>query len=607
MTDKQPGFLRRFFGRVGSVISWVRVAFINTAFLIFLIIFATVIFKSAPVVDIQEGSALLIAPNGVIVEQEAVLDPLTTLLQSTSEDDGETSVWDIVESIKEATDDPRISAIILKLDGVVGMGLVKAEEIARALQAFKATDRPVIAYGEYYNQSTYRLASEADEIYMHPMGAVFISGFEVYRNYFKELLDTLLVDFHVFRVGEFKSALEPYFRNDMSEEAKRANQHWLDNLWANYLTTVSERRNLADDRIQTLVDNMDTELAAVSGDTAALSIKVGLVDEILSRPEMEDMLVERFGQSEDGGANLVGMQAYLQERRMSRLPNDSPRIAVIVAQGEIVDGESLPGAVGGDTLAHQIQRAMDDTRVEALVLRVDSPGGSVFASEVIREQLQRFKASDKPLVVSMSSLAASGGYWIAANADKILASEQTLTGSIGIFGAMPTLQRGLSKLGVNTDGIGTTKLAGAGRIDMPMNPVASASIQQSIEFGYRRFLDIVAEGRQMSVEQADELARGRVWTGGDALQKGLIDAVGGLDDALQTAADLAEIETYKAKWIYPERSFIESLTHAMNVQQADLVDALLGRFGAQWAALQVPYLMIDPRQQFALCTECALP
>lgn len=607
MTEQKKGIIRRFFGGIGRAISWLRVVMLNLVFVVFLIVFLTAIFKSAPVIDVQEGSALLIAPRGVIVEQQTVLDPLTSLMQSANEEESETRLWDIVDAIDEATLDPRISAVILKLDGVVGLGLVKAEEIARAVQAFKATDRPVIAYGEYYSQSTYRLASEADEIYMHPMGVVFMSGFDVYRNYFKSLLDSLLVDFHIFRVGEYKSALEPYIRDDMSDEAKRANQRWLDGLWSGYKSTVGERRNISPDRLQQMIDGVDSELKKVSGNTAAMAVSTGLVDEILSRPEMEDMLVERFGEAEDGGANLIPMNAYLQERRMASLPVDGERIGVIVAQGEIIDGDSMPGAVGGDSLAHQIQRAESDDSVKALVLRVDSPGGSVFASEVIREQLLRFKATGKPLVVSMSSLAASGGYWIAADADKILASEQTLTGSIGIFGAMPTIQRGLSKLGVNTDGLGTTAMAGAGRLDLPMNPLAAATIQQSIEFGYQRFLEIVAEGRNMTTEDVDSIARGRVWTGRDALEKGLVDAHGGLQDALAVAAELAELEQYETKWISPEMSFLESLTHVLNVRQADLLDSVLGRVGMQWAALQTPYLLVDPRQQFVLCTECASP
>ena len=607
MTDKQPGMIRRTFAAIGRVISWLRVALINLAFVVFLVVFLTAIFKSAPQIDVQDGAALLIAPSGVIVEQKTVLDPLTTLMQSGADDDGETLLWDIVDAIDEATLDPRISAIVLKLDGVVGMGLVKAEEIARALADFKATDRPVIAYAEYYEQSTYRLASEADEIYMHPMGMVYMPGFAVYRNYYKELLDNVLIDFHVFRVGEYKSALEPFMRDSMSDAAKQANQRWLDGLWSNYKETISQQRSLADGRLQDMIDSIDKELASVGGDTGALAVSSGLVDELITRVEAEDMLVERFGESLEGGANLIAMHAYLQERNMTKLPSQAPKIAVVVAAGEIVDGESLPGAVGGDTLADQIQQAENDDDVKALVLRVDSPGGSVFASEVIREQVLRFKASGRPLVVSMSSLAASGGYWIAANADKIIASSQTLTGSIGIFGAMPTIQRSLSKLGVSTDGVGTTAMAGSGRIDMPMNPIFAASIQQSIEYGYRSFLEIVADGRGMTTEQVDGLARGRVWTGADALQAGLVDATGGLVDAMAAAADLAELEDYETLWIRPEMTFFEAFTQALEVKQGDVVKAALGRLGQHWAALQTPYLLLDPRDQFALCTDCATP
>ncbi len=605
MTEPKKGIIRRFFSALFKTISWLRVALINLLFVVFFVVFITAIMNNAPVVDIEEGSVLLIAPEGVVVEEASVLDPIEAIL-ATQDEDVETRLWDITTAIKEAASDKRIAALVLKLDGLSGLGMVKAEEIARALQVFKQAGKPVISYGEYYSQANYYLSAQADEVFMNPMGGVLLQGFGVYRNFFKSLLDTLKVNFHVFRVGEYKSALEPFMRDTMSEEAKQANLHWLNQVWNGYLTSIAEARNLNVETLATTIEHSDEALREVNGDAAALAIKMGLVDDLFDRPSMEEELINRFGESADGGLKAVSMRAYLNQHIMSVQESSDPEIAVIVAQGEIIDGESVPGAVGGDSLADLIQRASEDDSIHALVLRVDSPGGSVTASEVIRKELQRFQASGKPVVISMSSLAASGGYWIAAGADKIFADANTITGSIGIFGAIPTLEESLSHVGVSTDGVGTTPLANAFRIDMPMNPMAASLIQQNIEFGYRQFLEIVASGRAMDVEQVDAIARGRVWTGFDALEKGLVDGNGGLDDALQAAAEIAELgDNYKPKWIRPEMAPLQALVDGFLNAQSDVLMSWVKGFGLQSLALKQAWLLQDPRHRYVLCAECA--
>jgi protease-4 len=488
------------------------------------------------------------------------------------------------------------------------MGLVKADEIAIALKAFKSSGKPVIAYSEYYSQNTYYLASQADEIYMNPMGGVMLQGFGVYRNYFKNLLDTLKIKFHVFRVGEYKSALEPFMRNDMSESAKQANLDWLQRVWESYLDTIAQARHLSAAELQRSVDNFDAVMQSVNGDAGLMATKLGLVDELFDRPSMEEVLLNRFGESINGGPKLLPMHAYLMQHKMTVSGSSLPKVAVVVAQGEIIDGDSVPGAVGGDSLAALIQKAEKDDDVRAMVLRIDSPGGSVFASEVIRRELARFQASGKPLVISMSSLAASGGYWISAGADKIFASDKTLTGSIGIFGAIPTLEDSLQSIGVNTDGVGTSKLANAYRVDMPMNPVAASIIQQGIEFGYRQFLDIVAQGRGMTVEEVDHVARGRVWTGSHALEKGLVDANGQLDAALDAAAELAELgDQYEAKWIRPVMTPWEAFMESIVQAKQDGFEVLLKNMSFGALALKQPWYLKDPRHSYVLCTDCSSP
>lgn len=607
MTEPKKGFIRRFFSGLFKAIGWLRVALLNIFFVVFLVVVIATLMHSAPVIEVEENSVLLIAPQGSIVEEKTVLAPLDAIIAA-QEEETETRLWDIVDAINAASDDSRIAAIVLKLDAVTNLGLVKADEIANALNNFKNSGKPVISYSEYYSQNTYYLASQADEIYMNPMGGVILQGFGVYRNYFKSLLDTIKVKFHVFRVGEYKSALEPFMRNDMSEAAKQANLEWLQRVWDGYVKTVADARHLDPVELQNSVDNIDKAMQDVQGDSGLLATKLGFVDDLYDRPAMEEMLLNRFGESINGGPKLLPMHAYLMQHRMTIATSTYPKVAVVVAQGEIIDGDSVPGAVGGDTLAALIQKAEQDDDVRAMVLRVDSPGGSVFASEVIRRELQRFQASGKPLVISMSSLAASGGYWISAGADKIIAADKTLTGSIGIFGAIPTLEESLQTLGVSTDGIGTTKMANAFRIDMPMNPIASSMVQQGIEFGYRQFLTIVSQGRDMSVDDVDKVARGRVWTGSHALEHGLVDANGLFQEAVTAAAELAELgDQFDVKWIRPVMSPIEAIMESVVQSKTNGFNIMLKNMGLDALVLKQPWYLQDPRHSYVLCTDCSSP
>lgn len=608
MTDQQAGPMRRIFSRFWSGVTWLRVSLSNFLFLA-VIVLLIVVLSGDKVEPLPKDAALTIAPQGFVVDQLTYVDPLSKLFNSNSAAGMETLLRDITDAIDYARDDDNINSIVLRLDGVLGIGTSKSQEIATSLKAFKDAGKKVFAVSEFYSQGQYLLASHADEIYVDPLGGVALRGFGIYRNYFKQALDKLHVNFHVFRVGTFKSAMEPFMRDDMSEEAKQANRQWLESLWSDYTETVASQREISVDSINDYINNIDEHLQSNQGDMSATAMRFGLVDGIKNRVELEAYLKQEVGVNDKGDLRTVDMYDYLFHHDGLKLPKQGPKIAVLVAKGEILDGDQPTGSVGGDSLAKLIRIAKDDEQTKAVVLRVDSPGGSVFASELIRTELQALQAAGKPLVVSMGSMAASGGYWISAGADEIWATPSTLTGSIGIFGAFPTFERGLDKLGVHTDGVGTTELANAYRVDMPMNPIAVNAIQQSIEFGYRRFLNIVAEGREMTEPDVDNIAQGRVWVGRDALENGLVDKLGYLPEAIASAAQMAQLSDYEVEYVEKGLSPMEQVLNELpplgqigHSPMLQSLDSWLGRIGGGIASV---LRFNDPRNTYAFCEDCA--
>ncbi|HEY4751062.1 MAG TPA: signal peptide peptidase SppA [Steroidobacteraceae bacterium] len=516
-------------------------------------------------------AALLLAPEGTLVEQLSG-EPLERALQEARGDEhAETLLWDLTDSIHAAAGDSRIQVLALDLEKFEGGSQPSLAEFAAALREFRASGKKVIAYGTELTQERYYLAAQADEIYLDPMGFVLIDGYDRYRTYLKDALDKLGVDINVFRVGAFKSAVETYTRTSMSPEDREESRAYLGAMWTSYQEAVTRARKLAPDALAKYVESLSKTVPAAGGDAARVALESGLVTAVKTRLQAEQRLIGLVGEDAVSGSfKSVSLSDYLRyARTQAKLRADSkPRIGVIVASGEILDGEQPPGTVGGESTARLIRQARLDKEVKALVLRVDSPGGSVMASEQIYRELLALKAAGKPLVVSMSGYAASGGYYISAPADEIWASPATLTGSIGIFAIIPTVDRTLGKIGVSVDGVGTTALSGALRIDRPMGEEARALLQSEVSRGYDEFLERVSSGRNKTREQIDSIAQGHVWAGTDAHRLGLVDQLGSFNDALKAAARRAKLTDYAPEFIEPELTWTEQLALALKSRLA---------------------------------------
>lgn len=549
-------FIFRFFDNVRKTLQ----------LLLLLFIFVFIIAALAKTgVRVPDSAALVLSPAGVIVEQIEG-DPLERALAEI-EGNGvrQTLLNDITDSLEAAAEDDRIKAVVLELNDLEGGGLAKLQAIARGIRRVQAANKPVLAVGDGFTQAQYYLAAQADDIYMHPLGTLYIDGFEYYRTYFRRAIEKLKIDLNVFRVGEYKSFVEPFMRDDMSVEDKEASRRWLDALWSAYQRDVTTARGLDADSLDNYANGFLEHVEAAGGDTARAALNAGLVDHLTGRQAFRNKLIELVGESdtESGNYRRIGFRDYLKNVRTEAGSEErAENVGVLVAAGEIVDGEAPLGTIGGNSLAALIDKVARDPSIKALVLRVDSPGGSMFASEVVFEQLQNLKALGKPLVVSMSSVAASGGYYIAMPADEIWASESTITGSIGVGALVPTFQRGLDSLGINVDGIGTTDLTGQFRIDRELGDDARQLLQMTVEDAYRIFVSKVADQRSMSFDRANFLARGRVWIGSDAFELGLVDQLGGLDDAIESAAGRAGLVEgeYGIKYIEQELTLREWLT-----------------------------------------------
>ncbi|MEK6806849.1 MAG: signal peptide peptidase SppA [Pseudomonadota bacterium] len=558
-------------------------------------------------VQVEDNVALAINPVGDLVDT-LDQDPSQLFIDELSgEGPSQVRVRDLTEALEAAAKDPRIALAVLRLDKIGAIGTAQAEEIAAAVKTFRAAGKKVQAWAPYYGQTEYLLAAHADQISVDPFGAVLVEGYAAYGNYIKDALDKLGVQMHVFRVGEYKSAVEPFLRNDMSAEAKQANLEWLTDLWSEYTRTVSAQRKLLPADIERYVAEAPEGLKQAGGDGALYAKNARLVDLTETLEQFRERVGKTVGMDEDSDSfRQVHYSEYLdvtrRERELSQA--DAATVSMVVVQGEIVDGESEPGLAGGDTVSDLLREARDDDEVRAVVLRVDSPGGSVFASEQIRREVEAIRKAGKPVVVSMSTLAASGGYWISMDADEIWAHETTLTGSIGIFGLLPTLEKPLQKLGIHTDGVGTTPLAGAFRLDRPLSPQVQSLVQSEIEHGYRRFIEGVARGRKLPLEKVDPIARGRVWSGQDAKAIGLVDHFGGLDQAILAAAKRAGIESnYKVEEITPE--FEPPIQALLRLFGQGQLHSLLSKISEPLPALQQALHSLrwvrGPRAAYAHC------
>ncbi|MEM8934143.1 MAG: signal peptide peptidase SppA, partial [Acidobacteriota bacterium] len=537
-----------------------------------------------PAVIVPQDAALVVAPQGLLVE-ELSGDPVErALAEALDQPVLEVLVQDVVDAIVAAKDDDRIQALYLDVGGLFGGGLDKLHRIRAAILDFKAAGKSVIAVGDGFEKTGYLLASAADEIHLNPMGIVLLDGYGRFRMYHHEGIERLGIDWNVFKVGDFKSAVEPFLRDDMSDEAEEANLAYLDDLWDSYLETVSEARGRSVDELRSGIVDLTQQLTAVDGDTARLALDSGLVDQLSDRIAIRSRMAELVA-ADDDGFRQIDMDDYLEAIGDARYtyPQAGEGVAVVVASGTILDGDHPPGTIGGDSTARLIRRAREDANTKAIVLRVDSGGGSAFASEVIRNELATAQADGLPVVVSMGTLAASGGYWISTSSDEIWASPDTLTGSIGIFGMFPTYQRPLAEhLGTRVDGVGTTWLAGALRPDRALDPRAGDLIQKVIDKGYEDFLVRVADAREMTTEAVDDVAQGRIWSGEDAHERGLVDQLGDLDQAIASAARLAELgDGYAVRTVAPELDpfdqLLVDLTAGATAHLGPTVGQVLGR------------------------------
>lgn len=595
-----------------------RAVIFNLLFL-FLLLLLISPWLPQPQLPVPSQTALLLNPAGVLVEQKSTLTPANQLFSEATgaNDSGEVLLQDMLDAIALAANDERISAMVIVTDWFQGGGFSQLRDIGNAIQKFRGSGKKVYAWGGSFTQAQYYLASQADEIILNPLGAVELEGFGAWQLYYHEALEKLGVKAHVFRVGDFKAAVEPYERNDMSPEANANYSQLLNELWTLYLNDISSRRQISANLITDYINHMDVHLAEHNGDSAVLAQDLGLVDRISARPQSVSYLREAIGADGDSFRN-IGFETYLARARITNAPtNTTNQIGVIVASGEIQDGDAPPGTVGSDTMLSLIQEARNNDRIKALVLRIDSPGGGVFASEVIREELLAFKATKRPLVISMGSVAASGGYWISTPADEIWAGAATITGSIGIYGVALTFEDSFAKLGITADGVGTTELSGTDAIGRPLSDLVINSQQHVIENGYERFLGLVGDSRRMTRDEVDVVAQGQIWTGQTALALNLVDHLGNLEEAVAAAARLANIENYQTFLLETQLSPFQQLVRevlnntGIKALLTGMQETLLPGASSELLLLKDMRTRLasllrynDPRESYVHCMEC---
>jgi len=559
--------IAKIFNGIWTGINFSRRLVLNLLFLLLVIFFIAALFSGEDELIVKDGSVLRLNLNGPIVEEKTYTDPVEAAISdatSGSEAPSEILLDDVVEVIDEAAKDERISVLLLDLQEMPKAHLNKLKQITDAVDRFKQAGKKVIATGYYYTQAQYYIASHADEVAMHPYGSVAIEGYGMYPLYFKDALEKLEVTQHIFRVGTFKSAVEPFIRNDMSDAAKEANRVWLGALWSEYKHDVAAVRPFDESNFDETMDVYLEKMKAANGDAGKYALDHQWVDSLKTSQQIRQQLIDLVGTDEDGKTfKQVSFREYLSLVKPP-MEFDNPmseKVAVVVAKGTIVDGERKAGEIGGDSTAALLRKARLDDKVKAVVLRIDSGGGSMFASEVIRAEVLALKAAGKPVIASMSSVAASGGYWIASAANEIWAAPSTITGSIGVFGTFMTFEKTLSKIGVYSDGVATTEMAGFS-ITRPLDEKMGQVIQMSVEEAYGRFLNVVAQARNMTPEQVDKIAQGRVWIASQAQELGLIDKLGNKQDAIEAAAKLAKIKYYDVKTIKqdlsPQEKMIQS-------------------------------------------------
>lgn len=613
--------VRPIFSYLWKIINGTRKFILNLIFFIILAVFITSAFQGEDTIDVPDNGILVLNPNGTLVEEKTWVDPFNQFVNEAmgaNDSIPEVLLSDVIDAIEKAKTDERIGALYLNLHNLYPSGMNKLSVVADALDDFKTSGKPIISNADAYQQHQYYLAAHADQLYLNPMGSVTFEGLNYTQVYFKELLDKLKIQPHVFKVGKFKAAVEPFIRNDMSEEAREANEVLYSALWSHFRNDVTAARDIDPRLTSGKVDDYLNAFNAANGDMAKMALDSNLVDALRTRTEVRNELINLAGlDEEDDTFRHIAFQDYLKSEQTIPADLGAPKgdqVAVVIARGQIVNGTQKSGMIGGDSTAKLIRQARTDEHTKAIVLRIDSPGGSAFASEIIRQEIIQAKEDGIPVIASMSSVAASGGYWIAADADKIIAAPTTITGSIGVFGLLMSVEDSLASIGVHSDTVSTTEIAG-------LNPLAGMTdyqktmVQQSVENTYDNFLTLVSNARGMSKDSVHEVAQGRIWTGKQAMKLGLVDQLGDFDDAIVAAAELADITDYNIHTIEqelsPKEQFVADLFNStaqyLPLPSGSSQHWLMGTVKKLESETKVLQHFNDPKNVYSYCALCTQP
>ncbi|MFG6447571.1 signal peptide peptidase SppA [Roseateles sp. BYS180W] len=576
-----------------------RRAILNLLLLLVIVALVWGMARSGPK-PLQERSTLVLDIKGSVVEQYTGSGRDQALAQLQGQERSQTQLRDVLQVLKAAGKDPHVAQLLLDLDGMSGASPAALREISSALAAFKkAGNKRVIAYAEQYDQRAYFLAAQADEVYLHPMGMVALEGFGRYRTYYRDALDRVGIAPHVIKVGSYKNFAETYSANAPSKPSLEAEAYLWDDLWARYTREVEQARKLPSGALMAYINELPQRLNAVGGSPAQLALKEKLVDGLKTADELKELLLKR-GALDDKRLRQVGLMAY--QAQLPKAPAFGDAVGVIVAEGEIVDGQAAPGRVGGESTAALVRQAREDEHIKAIVLRVNSPGGSAFASELVRRELELARKAGKPVVVSMGGVAASGGYWISMAADEVLAEASTITGSIGVVAMLPTAEKLMDKLSVRTGGYTTTWLAGGFDPRRPLDPRLESVVQSAIQNIYTEFTGKAAQARKKTPAQIDAVGQGRVWSGAQALERGLVDRLGLLDDAIAAAAKRAKLSGEPVvRYVEGEPDKFQRLLHSLGDTLAPVVKSAMTEAGVP----QVPAALQPMQRELSWLAEQA--
>ena len=605
-----------FFKRICKTLI-IGIQVLASLLIVFISIFILIVSLENGNQPLPEKAALKISPVGSLVEQKTFVSPLKKFMEKSGVET-ETLLSELITAIDYASSDKRITNLVLDLDYFSGGGISKLEELGQALTRFKSSGKTITAIGDSYNQEQYFLASFADEIHLNPMGSVLIEGYSRHTSYFKDALDQLKVNVNVFRVGAYKDAIEPFTRNNMSDESREHTSIWVNELWRAYTKRVEKSRGLPENFLSDYSNNLGKKLLKHKGNAAELAINARLVDKISNRKDSINHLISLSGMDDDGGYQHIDSSSYMthikQKKQLSKVRNNIDHVALITASGPIELGDQPNGKIGSESISQLIKQAREDDSIKAVVIRINSPGGGAFASEVIRQDIIALKEHGKPVIVSMGAVAASGGFWIAMGATEIWSTPTTITGSIGVFGVVPTFEETLQNVGIRSDGVDTTTLSNIYQISRPMSDHAKQVVQSGVDYTYSKFLSIVAKARNTSVERVGLVAQGRVWTGEKALELGLIDKLGGLNEAISAAANIAELDNYELLELTRPLSIQEKILNQIGNTRIKylgephpaltFVPEFLVKIKSLYTKFSFLEAMNDPRNIYLSCFEC---